>query len=202
MLSGPPINSQVTVEAPGWPGPLATRVEDLDDEVVIAAPVGEHDALAPDLGVPIEVRWSSDRGPISMDTMLVAKELRGVPTWRLQPDGPVVITQRRLHARAGALVPVVLRSYRGRLDGLALDLSEGGLRSVHRTGVAPEPGDAAMVELELDDQSLVLAAEVTRVESHAGRRHVICRFTGIDDGDADRIRRYVFARQAREQRLR
>ncbi|HEU5085600.1 MAG TPA: PilZ domain-containing protein [Acidimicrobiales bacterium] len=192
----------MTVEAPGWPAALPTRVEDLDDEVVIAAPVGEHDALAPDLGVPIRVRWSSDRGPISMDAMLVAKELRGVPTWRLQPDGPVVITQRRLHARAGALVPVVLRSYRGRLDGLALDLSEGGMRSVHRSGVAPEPGDAAMVELELDDRSLVLAAEVTRVESHQGRRHVVCRFTGVDDGDADRIRRYVFARQAREQRLR
>lgn len=202
MLSGPPINSQVTVEAPGWPAPIPTRIEDLDDEVVVAAPVGEHDELAPDLGVRIGLRWRSERGPISMETTLVAKELRRVPTWRLQPDGPVVITQRRLHARAGALVPVVVRSYRGRLDGLALDLSEGGLRSVHHTGVAPEPGDVATVELELDDRSLVLAAEVTRVESHAGRRHVSCRFTDIDDGDADRIRRYVFARQAREQRLR
>lgn len=202
MLSGPPINTQVSLEAPGRITPWRTRVEDLDDEVVVAAPVGEHDRAAPDLGACLELRWQSDRGPMSLAVTLVAKELRGVPMWRLQPAGPVVITQRRLHVRTDALLPVVLRTAAGRLDGFVVDLSEGGLRSAHRTGTPPTEGDAATVELDLDGTTMALAAEVARVEIEGGRRFVGCRFTDIDIRDADAIRRFVFARHARERRLR
>lgn len=197
-LSGPPINTTVTVDVAGWVAPRRTRVEDLDDDIVVAAPVPEGDDHEPSLGASLEVAWQGVRGPISQQARLVAKELRTVPTWRLEPMGPIVITQRRHHVRAGTIMPVVLRSRSGHIDAHVVDLSEGGLRAVTRDDVPLAVGDRLRVELELDERRLALASEVVRMETDGSRWFAGCRFTEIANGDADTLRRFVFDRQARE----
>ena len=197
-LPGPPINTTVTVDVAGWAAPRRTRVEDLDDDVVVAAPVAEGDDHEPSLGTSLELAWQGVRGPMAQQTRLVAKELRTVPTWRLEPDGPVVITQRRHHVRAGTIMPVVLHTRSGRVDAHVVDLSEGGLRAATR-GVAPVAvGDRLRVELAVGERPLDVASEVVRLELDGSRWSAGCRFVAIADGDADAVRRFVFDRQARE----
>lgn len=197
-LSGPPINTSVTVDVAGWVAPRRTRVEDLDDEVVVAAPVAEGDDHEPSLGTSLDLAWQGVRGPMALRARLVAKELRIVPTWRLEPEGPVVITQRRHHVRAGTLMPVVLRTKSGPLDAHVVDLSEGGVRVVHRGAFPVAVGDRLDVELHVADRELVLTSEVVRLEPDQARWYAGCRFTAIADGDADAVRRFVFDRQARD----
>lgn len=200
MLSGPPINTAVTVDAASWEGPCRTRVEGLDHEVVVAAPLHELDARSPALGAPLVLHWQSDRGPMSLEVTLVAKELRNVPLWRLQPDGPVVTTQRRHHARADVLVPVRLDTEHGAIHGSVVDLSEGGVRMVHRTDHPLRTGDPVQVQLCTDDLDVTLGAEVLRVQRQDERTSVGVRFLSATEAEADAIRRHVFAWQAKARR--
>ena len=197
-LPGPPINTSVTVDVVGWAAPRRTRVEDLDDDVVVAAPLAEGDDHEPSLGTPLELAWQGVRGPMAQRTRLVAKELRTVPTWRLEPAGPVVITQRRHHVRAGTIMPVVLHTTAGRVEAHVVDLSEGGLRAAHRGAVPVAVGDRLHVELQVAGRALAVASEVVRLELDGTRWSAGCRFVTIADGDADAVRRFVFDRQARE----
>lgn len=195
-LTEPQINATVTVDVAGWRTPRRTRVEDLDDEVVVAAPVREAGNHEPSLGTVLELSWQSSRGPVSLQVRLVAKELRTVPTWRLEPRGPVVVTQRRHHVRARTLMPVVLRTPDGPFDAQVVDLSEGGLRVVHR-GTAPlAVGDRLHAELQVSGRYLLFAAEVVRLEADHETWCAGCRFTAVLDSDADAVRRFVFERQA------
>lgn len=196
-LQEPPINTSVTLDVPGWAAPRRTRVEDLDHEVIVAAPLGEGDDHEPSLGTTMDVEWKGARGPMALRARLVAKELRTVPTWRLEPDGRVVITQRRHHVRAGGLIPVVLRTACGPMEVQAVDLSEGGARLVRRGLLLVEVGDQVDVEVTVADRELVLPSEVVRLETDGTRCFAGCRFTAISDRDADVVRRFVFDRQAR-----
>lgn len=197
-LSGPPINATVAVDVAGWAAPRRTRVEDLDDEVVVAAPVCEGDDHEPSLGTSMDLTWQGRRGPMSLRVRLVAKELRTVPTWRLEPGGPVVITQRRQHVRSQTLMPAVLRTAAGPVSAQVVDLSEGGLRVVHR-GTSPlVVGDRLHVELQVDGRFLLLSSEVVRLDTDRSRWFAGCRFHAIAPGDADALRRFVFGLQTRE----
>lgn len=197
-LSVPPINTSVTVDVAGWAAPRRTRVEGLSGDVVVAAPVPEGDDHEPSLGTTLDLAWQGERGPMAVRVRLVAKELCTIPTWRLEPDGPVVITQRRLHVRTGTLLPVVLRAGSGPVEAQAVDLSEGGVRAVCRRPVPVTVGDRLCVELALHERDLALASEVVRVETDGTRWFAGCRFTAIADGDAYILRRLVFDRQARD----
>lgn len=202
MLSGPPINSSVTIETADARLRWRTRVEGLDDEVVVAAPMFEHEANDPMLGQALQLRWQGEQGPVSMDVTLVAKELRHVPTWRLHADGRAIITQRRHHARAEALLPAILDTACGTLDTHVVDVSEGGVRLVHQGGRRFRAGDAVRLQLKIDDVDLVLGTTVVRVDGDGPRTSISLRFLDATADVEDRIRRYVFSRQARERRLR
>lgn len=201
MLSGPPINSSVTIEAADTGLRWRTRVEELDDEVVVAAPVLEHEVNDPALGQALQLRWRGQQGPVSMDVTLVAKQLRHLATWRLHPEGPVVITQRRHHTRTGALLPAILDIGSGTLDAHVVDVSEGGVRLVHQGGRRLRAGDAVRLQLGIDDVDLVLTATVVRVDAGGARTSVGLRFLDATGDVEDRIRRYVFSRQAHARRL-
>jgi hypothetical protein len=202
MLSVPAVNTSVTLDVPGWTAPRRTRVEDLDDEIVVADPLiggGDHD---PALGSPVTVRWKGARGPMELATTLVARELRSLSWWRLRPDGPVVITQRRHHARMGALIPLTLCTEAGPLDGHLVDLSEGGLRSVCREPAWLVLGDRVTAHFDVAGHDLAVAGEIVRVDVHDERLFAGCRFLDVAPRQADLIRKFVFERQTRERRLR
>lgn len=198
-LQDPPINTLVTLDVAGWTAPRRTRVEDLDDEVVVATPVPEGDDHEPSLGTSLDVAWQSARGPMALRARLVSKELRIVPTWRLEPEGPVVITQRRHHVRTGTLMPVVLRAQSGPIDAQVVDLSEGGLRIVRRGTFPVAVGDRLAVDITVADRHMHLLSEVVRLDSDEDRWFAGCRFTAMTDADADAVRRFVFTRQTRTQ---
>lgn len=202
MLSGPPINTLVTIEAADSRLWWKTRVEELDHEIVVAAPVLEREATDPALGQAVQLQWRGPQGPMSVDATLVAKELRRLPTWRLQPDGPVVITQRRHHARAGTVLPAILDTGSGTVDAHVVDVGGGGVRLVHQGGLQLRAGDALRVQIRIDDVDLVLAGEVVRAEREGPRTSVGVRFLDASQDAEDRIRRYVFSRQAQARRWR
>lgn len=202
MLSGPPVNTSVTLDVAGWTAPRRTRVEDLDEEVVVAAPLGSVDDHEPSLGASLTLGWRGNSGPMTMPVRLVAKELRRLPMWRLQPEGHVVITQRRHHVRTAALARIVLHAPSGPLPGHLVDLSEGGLRSVGSAHRPLRVGDRVAAEFCIDDQRFHLAADVVRIEGDDERTFAGCRFVDVPAAEGDRIRGLVFARQARERQRR
>lgn len=199
MPAGPPINTSVTVDVAGWTAPRRTRVEDdAGDEVVIAAPMAEGDDHEPSLGTALDLAWQGGRGPMALRVRLVAKELRTIPTWRLEPDGSVVITQRREHVRTGTVMPAVLHTGSGPVQAHVVDVSEGGLRVAHRGPFPVAVGDRVHVDLAVAERELAVTSEVVRVESDGTTWFAGCRFTAIPEGDADALRRFVFDRQARD----
>lgn len=202
MLSSPPVNTSVTVDVPGWRHPRRTRVEDLTEEIVVAAPVDEGLDHDPTLGTGLTLAWDGDRGPMEVAVTLVAKELRRLFLWRLLPAGPVVITQRRHHVRVPTLATMILESHRSSVRAHLVDLSEGGFRAVCPDPQLLDVGGHVRAGFELDDERFMLASEVVRLERHDGRLFVGCRHLGLAASEADRIRRVVFAVQARHQRLR
>lgn len=202
IVPGPAVNTAVTVDVAGWREPLPTRVEELDDSVVVADPLSGEDDHDPSLGTSVRISWQSDRGPSEMPAILAGKELRTVPLWRLQPDGPPVISQRRLHVRVGALLPVVLHSVQETLVGHLVDLSEGGLRAVCRTRASVSIGERLTIRFDVDGQQVVVHGSAVEVDSHVDRTCVRCRFVDLLPHQADVIRRFLFDRQVRERRMR
>jgi len=201
-LPEPAINTPVTLDVAGWRSPVATRVEELDDTVVVADPTLAHGDHDPSLGSTVRVSWQGDRGPTEMPAVLVAKELRTVPVWRLEPDGPIVVTQRRHHVRVAALLPVALHPTSGAPDGHLVDLSEGGMKLVCP---APSPvavGDRFGVSFDVDGTPVDVQVAVVRLEPHDDHVCACCRFIDTAPQQADIIRRFVFDRQVRERRLR
>jgi hypothetical protein len=202
MLSCPPVNTSVTVDVAGWRRPRRTRVEDLTEEIVVAAPVDEGDDHEPSLGTELTVAWDGARGPMAVPVTLLAKELRRIHLWRLRPAGPVVITQRRHHVRVSALADMTLQLHASSMPGQLLDVSEGGFRAVCADSEHVRIGAHPHALFEVDGEDFSLPSEVVRLEPSDGRLFLGCRFLGLHAAEADRIRKVVFAVQVRHQRLR
>jgi c-di-GMP-binding flagellar brake protein YcgR len=202
MLSCPPVNTSVTVDVAGWRRPRRTRVEDLTDEILVAAPVDEGDDHEPSLGTELTLSWEGDRGPMTVPVTLVAKELHRLLMWRFAPAGPVVITQRRHHVRVSTLTTVVLDLDPSSPSAHLVDLSEGGYRAVFARPQHVDVGARHHAGFAIDEEEFLLPSEVVRVEREDDHLLVGCRFVGLPPAEADRIRKVVFAVQARHQRLR
>lgn len=201
-VSEPAINTTVTLELPGRSEPLVTRVEELDDTVVVADPLLGREGHPPSLGTTVLLTWQGDRGPTEMPAELVAIELRTLSLWRLRPtDGPRS-TQRRDHVRIGTLLPLVLASDTASVAGHLVDLSEGGLRSVCPAPAPVAVGDHFDVHFDVDDRRVTVRGLAVRVDSRDDHVCIGCRFVDAPPQLADTIRKFVFDRQARERRLR
>lgn len=198
MLAGPAINTSVTLDVVGWSSPRRTRVEDLDDEIVVAAPIGAATDHEPSLGSSLGLSWQGCSGPMAVQVTLVAKELRRVATWRLQPEGNVVINQRRQYVRAGTLVPMSLHTVDGSLGGHLLDVSEGGLLFVTRSDRSLDLEGRSEAVFTLVGNDFRVFCEVVRIDRDDARLFAAFRFTDLSPAHGDRIRRAVFALQARD----
>ena len=202
MLSGPPINSSVTLDAAGWDEPRRTRVEDLDDEVVVAAPLHGTADQEPLLGASLILRWLGRSGPMTVPVTLVAKDRRQVSMWRLKPEGNVLIDQRRHHFRASTLMPIVFHSEGEAIGGHLLDLSEGGVRFASSPARELQIGATGEIRFCVLEEEFRLGVGVVRARDEAERVLVACRFTAVQGADQDRVRRAVFALQVRMRRQR
>lgn len=197
-VTGPEINALVDVDVAGWASVRHSRVDDVDDEIVVVAPLIDGGDREPPVGSPVTVTWTGPSGAMELRTSLVGTDERAIRLWRLLPQGPVMINQRRDHVRVATLLSLVLHNDGSRIDGHLVDLSEGGLRGTCR---APAPlglGDHVDAVFDFDQQLIEVAAEVVRVERHGEHVSAGCRFIDVPLGQGDLIRRFVFARQRRE----
>lgn len=198
MVVGPDINTLVDVDVAGWVAPRRSRVEGLDDEVVVADPLVDGTDREPPIGSPVTIRWMGAPGPMELVTSLAAKEEQAIKTWRLRPEGPVVITQRRHHVRIAAVLSLLLHADQRQIEGHLVDLSEGGLRAVCRGSAPLGLGDRVDATLDFDGQAIIVTAEVVRVAEDGERTAAGLRFVDVPSAHTDAIRRFVFARQRRE----
>lgn len=197
MLATLAVNSLVKIQVAGWPGSLSTRVEDIGpDEVIVADPSGFH--LSPPSGLQATLTWTGPFGLQELPTTLIDIVKCPVPQWRLRADGPALSDQRRSHVRAVSLTKASVVAGGTTTAARLVDVSEGG---AHVVVTEPAPvglGTRVTLYFEIDGGAVGVMCDIVRVDEIDGRTHAGCRFIGTSDRDADRIRRYVFRRQALE----
>lgn len=201
-VPGPDINTRVDVDVAGWTEPRPSRVEDLDGDLVVADPLVGGPDRDPPIGSPVTVTWTGPSGPMELLTTLAAKEDRAIALWRLDPQGSVVVNQRRDHVRVPTMLTLVLDKDGRRIHGHLVDLSEGGFRAACVAPVPVQVGDHLDAAFEFDRQVTEIGAEVVRLERQGDHVFAGCRFLDVPAKKADLIRRFVFARQCRERSLR
>jgi len=212
----PDVLSPVTLVLVGDDGEtteLDTRVSDLMPRdappttitVVLPQPVDRDDLEAPPPGTTVELTWLHEAGVMRTLVGVAPVWRRYGPVWVLTPQGEVTRQQRREFFRARVSLPVGITSLVGwnaavgsvvPLAGMAVDLSEGGLRAVAR-GVLPSSGTTVEVALRTPDETLELPATVVRSVSFPGGSNGLAVRFAAGGRHSDRIRALVFAAQRR-----
>jgi hypothetical protein len=122
--------------------------------------------------------------------------------WNLTITGPAERSTRRKAVRADVEVPVRMRMNSTEVKGDTVDLSEAGMRAlIDGWGLPPEPGTSAEIDVELDSDLVRLHGSVVRQDERAGRWVLSVRFEGVQEKDADKLRKRVF-QALREERAR
>lgn len=169
-----------------------------DDQLVLAAPdvsllhvpqVGEHAVVA----------WLADGARYELKVRMLGVDETGA--WHVLRLASAERIQRRRFFR----VPLVHRCRVGAddlvLEGMVLDISEGGaLCRVPRTG-SLEAGATVQVDLLLDGDPVATFARVVAVTAGAGDA-VDLRLEITDRHASDVLRRHVFSFQVRDRALR
>jgi len=197
----------------GDPVVATTRVMDVEDApgglptLVVSCPP-ELDPLEHHLHA--ELSWTCARGRMSRAVSAHPGRRAYGRVWQLVPAPPVMRLQERMHFRAGVAVPVRLQWYADRparsgtepeeheLDGVTVDLSEGGALAFVRT-TPPPPGTTVITTLRIDGEELQSPATVVRHVDYPGGAGVAVRFA--DRGEhGDRLRRAAFEAERRAAR--
>ncbi|HWJ81573.1 MAG TPA: PilZ domain-containing protein [Nocardioides sp.] len=125
--------------------------------------------------------------------------------WLAVPAGPTVRTQRRSYFRARMYAPVHISWTEERedrppiersLDGIAVDVSEGGLLATVR-GTMPPPGTRVHAAVVLDGDTLDQVAVVVRHQVFTGGGIGIAVAFVDPDLYGDRVRRAAFEAERR-----
>jgi c-di-GMP-binding flagellar brake protein YcgR len=200
----PPVNSLVDVWCPAEEDLYRSRLESVDNgDLLVAAPLVGRRTL-PTAGDGFDVQWAAARGALSLPVRFRSAESDRVPVWRLAPNGPARLVQRRQYARATANGTVLIRPARPDLTDTVLaavvDVSEGGVRC-RVVEHSIRTGEEVEVHLDLDNELFVLAGRVLRLTADPpGHEEAVIVFQA-PERHADRIRRYVFNRQLHERRM-
>lgn len=194
----------------GGTATLTVEVRDgvLDIPCVVWQGVEEDELLLvlPDrstYGLPVTgealMSWAVPRGAAQQRVHLRPQPPDG---WRVRPDGPARVVQRRKFARAYEEFAAELEIDDGLLSVVGRDVSEAGFRCRLPEGVELPVGSKARARLHLE--ALRVDAEVTVVRLVAVDENsyeagvTMC----LPERDADQVRRHVFAVQMRELRSR
>jgi hypothetical protein len=126
--------------------------------------------------------------------------------WLARPTGPPVRTQRRAYFRARMYAPVMVEWTEGvddgaavdhRLQGVAVDLSEGGVLATVKGGATPSSGTPVTVAVVLDGDTLEQPAVVVRhVDFPGGGSGLAVAFSN-PSLHGDRVRRAAFEAERR-----
>lgn len=164
------------------------------DLVVVAPIAAEGEVLTTAPGAAVVVSWLSDAG---VHELVAGVILTAGNRWRLRPRTPATRVQRRAFTRVHLAAILVLRGGDDQVRVATVDLGEGGFRGLTRDASGVVPGRRFDLTLDLEGAPLDVRAESLRRQQLAdGRWEVAFRFVGLHWRDADRIRGFVFGRQA------
>lgn len=202
----PAVNTLVSLIGSGWEGTASSRVEDLNDDILVVAaphdPAGEAlEILRPQPGDTVQVRWVHRRGMSERQAEVVAVEMHPRPQWRITASKPPDQIQRREAVRVEVLLELEVRHDGTSYKATTVDVSEGGLRCIIPAFATVEPGSRLELSFEVEGAPIAATAEVVRSRlTHDDFTQVNARFTRIQTADANRIRKFLFAEQVAQRR--
>lgn len=200
----PAVNTLVRVRCSRDGEVHRSRIEALDDhDLLIAAPHAEDDPHLPYANDALVVSWGSARGRCSLRVCFGGLEKSRVLMWRLAPDGEVELEQRRHSVRVSAPGKVTVVAGAGVIapkTGSILDVSETGVRCLLPRGFAAA-GMPVEVQLEFDEEAITIGGEVLRVSPGSNEHDEVVVVLTPAPAQADRLRRFVYARQRHERRM-
>ncbi|MEJ5944124.1 PilZ domain-containing protein [Pseudokineococcus basanitobsidens] len=198
----PPVGSLLDV-APHRAAPaLTARLLDSGHDRLVLGPPTDVLGTPTEMveGEEVDLVWGEHGDVVGVAALL---ERRTGPGW----TAVVVAPPQRVQRRDAVRVPVDLRATLARdgagdgapgtLDVPVADLSESGARCVvDPVALRLEQGERVRLGLPVAGLSGPLAAQVVHRRFRAGSRGVLVglRLVDLSDGDADVLRRHVFAR--------
>jgi c-di-GMP-binding flagellar brake protein YcgR len=198
-VSRPPeLNQRVVVRTPDVEGDLTSRIEDVTpSRILLAIPSdGLNTHLLPP-GTQVEVQWIAKRGLGRVPGTGVGKRIAAVPCLEVDLREDPQVLQRRDDVRVEAALDVLVWPDDEDAPPTAattLDLSGGGIRI--RIAGDWQVGNVVHVRVALpEDEPVEAAGRIVRaVEDEETGISFGVRFEDIDDGDRERLIRFVFAR--------
>ncbi len=202
------INQPVEIELNYTSGinTFKSRVEGIsDDNIVIAAPMLNGQVIPVKNGINMRVSYLDNIALYTFDSIVLSSNLRPVPTLTLDKPGSLKRVQRRNFVRIDARLPMVFTLLKENLesgsedyDATTIDVSGGGL--MFSTDCSLHLHDILEVKLALTDNVYVTAlGKVVRiVEKKQQDKHTFSvglEFSIIEEGERDKIIRYIFNQQ-------
>ena len=197
----PGTGQRIGVRLDACSSPLIAVVDDVrpPEQLHLREPVTSVGGPPPtvELGTPLALLWTSPAGQHVLPSRLVDRPRTRVPLWRLEPEGDVVVVQRREFVRVPDTLEVELHRGDDLWLGRLADLSEGGARCAVPTARDLHEGDELELHLRVDDEELHVPAVVLAVTvGEAGRASARLRFDA-PRREADLLRRRVLEQQRR-----
>lgn len=197
----PATGQRIGVRLDACTSPLIAVVDDVraPEQLHLREPVSSLGGQPPavPLGTPLALLWTSVAGQHVLPSRLVDRPRTRVPLWRLEPEGEVVVVQRREFVRVPDTLEVELHRGEDAWVGRLADLSEGGARCAVPVADDLHEGDDLHLHLRVDDEELHVPAVVLAVTvGGAGRASARLRFDPARR-EADLLRRRVLEQQRR-----
>jgi hypothetical protein len=147
-----------------------------------------------ELGASLLLGWGDAASRGELPVVLADVPPLRAPVWRLTPASATVVEQRRASLRAPAFLRVELRRGPDRWQAGLCDLSAGGARCLVGAADDLRAGDRLHLRFDLDEQPVLLAAELLAVEplddQRGGRATLRLRFA-TDDAAVAQLRERV-----------
>ncbi|MBG0568732.1 flagellar brake protein [Actinoplanes aureus] len=175
-----------------------SRLETVDgDAFTVAAPLETAGPAVLEPGREFEIFWAPPRTRVVLPCRVIAVSHEAPYRWTLAPTAPARHDNRRQFVRggAGALVRLDADMAGQSIDGVLLDISEGGLRCWIDQPLPLAPGDQvrATVWLGTDEAQLNGVVHTVRAAPHGDPgQHLILTFD-TSEGVARLIRQYILA---------
>jgi hypothetical protein len=181
-----------------------SRVEEIADPLLVLRAAKDQfgRVIMPAVGERLVLSWGTRSGTATLPAKVVDTSVQPSPRWRVQVEDKPVNLERRAFVRLNAQLPLALRAKDRLITATLRDISEGGLRCRFAGAAGVEAGDEVEVAVELHGWTLTTAAAVLRVlavnDGHRDDRHELALLLlDLSEAQAARIRRYIFAEQAR-----
>jgi hypothetical protein len=183
---------------------MVSRVRESGDGVlVLTAPIDPQvphgEPIIPTIGRRVVLSWGSATGAMKVSAVVIDTRRHPTPLWSVRFDEEPIHVQRRAFVRLAAHDRRLGLRANGRLVEVTLrDLSEGGLCATLPADKPLWSSQPVGVSLALEDGVLDLGAVVLRVvRADAWEKQAALRFQELTEADAARLRRHIFAEQAR-----